>query len=83
MLSESYFIQFLINFFFYFSRFFIDAFTLKEHKRSKQHKQRVKELQDIPYSHEESERAGGMGSYILEKEVEMKSSDAKAWIQQI
>ena len=37
---------------------------MKEHKRSKQHKQRVKELKVPPYSHEESERAAGMGSYI-------------------
>ncbi|KAI2801793.1 F-actin-capping protein subunit alpha [Blomia tropicalis] len=45
-------------------RFFVNDFTLKEHKRSKQHKQRVKELKVPPYSHEESERAAGMGSYI-------------------
>lgn len=47
----------------HFSRFFVNAFTLREHKRSKQHKQRVRELKVAPYSHEESLRAAGMGSY--------------------
>ena len=41
----------------------MNEFTLKEHKKSKQHKQRVKELKIPSYSHEESEHAAGMGSY--------------------
>ncbi|KAH9405248.1 F-actin-capping protein subunit alpha [Tyrophagus putrescentiae] len=45
-------------------RFFVNEFTLKEHKRSKQHKQRVKELKVAPYSHKEAEQAAGMGSYV-------------------
>mgnify|MGYP001506871255 CR=1 FL=1 len=45
------------------SRFFIEQLALNEHRRSKQHKQRVKELRIPAYSHKESEQAAGMGSY--------------------
>lgn len=47
------------------SRFFVDKFTLSEHQRSKQHKQRVRELKTTPYSHEEADKAAGMGSYNI------------------
>lgn len=37
---------------------------MEEHRRSKGHKRRVKETDQVPYSIEESERAGGLGSYV-------------------
>lgn len=45
-------------------RYFVDDKALGEHKRSKVHKRRLKELEYEPYSQEESERASGMGSYL-------------------
>lgn len=51
----------------------MDGRTLGEHKRSKLHKQRVKELKDIPYSHKEADNAAGMGSYILPSSTKMET----------
>lgn len=48
-----------------FSRFFADDQVLMKHKKSKQHKQRVKELKEPAYTHKESEQAAGMGSYTM------------------
>lgn len=42
------------------SRYFISELAFKMHLQSKTHKKRVKSTQDIPYSHEEAERAGGL-----------------------
>jgi len=44
----------------------ITSQALQEHKRSKAHKKRVKETAETPYSVEESERAGGLGSYAVQ-----------------
>lgn len=41
-------------------RFFIDERTQKEHKKTKKHKRRVKELQEIPYTAKESEKCAGL-----------------------
>jgi len=43
---------------------YITQQALDEHKRGKVHKKRVKETDEVPYSIEESERAGGLGSYV-------------------
>ena len=42
------------------ARYFISEQSLQEHFRTKAHKKRMKVLKDIPYSHEEAERAGGL-----------------------
>ena len=42
------------------SRYFINAVALKDHIKSKPHKQRLKELKQTPYSQEEAEKAAGM-----------------------
>ncbi|KAK2106221.1 hypothetical protein P7K49_015735 [Saguinus oedipus] len=46
------------------ARYFVDSANLKTHFRSKDHKKRLKQLSVEPYSQEEAERAGGMGSYV-------------------
>lgn len=43
---------------------YISQHALEEHRRGKVHKKRVKETEEVPYSVEESERAGGLGSYL-------------------
>lgn len=42
------------------ARYFVDAAALKAHKRTKQHKNRLKELREKPYSQAEAEAAAGM-----------------------
>ncbi|KCV69692.1 hypothetical protein H696_04099 [Fonticula alba] len=46
------------------ARYFEGPDHLSKHKLSKQHKQRVRELKDEPYTHEEAEAAAGMGRAI-------------------
>jgi len=46
------------------AKHFIAQQALEEHKRGKVHKKRVKDTEEVPYSIEESERAGGLGSYV-------------------
>jgi bud site selection protein 20 len=49
------------------SRHFIDVLSLEEHSRSKLHKKRMKELARTPvYTVEESQAAGGSGSYNVQ-----------------
>jgi len=43
---------------------YIDQRSLNEHKRGKNHKRRVKDTNEVPYSIEESERAAGLGTYV-------------------
>merc|ERR1712179_421277 len=46
-------------------RYFKDAKAHEAHKRGKSYKQKVKSLlKDKPYSHEEADAVGGMGSYV-------------------
>ena len=42
------------------ARYFIDDATMKTHFLSKTHKKRMKTVKNIPYTHEEAERAGGL-----------------------
>uniref|UniRef100_A0A1I7XR56 Zinc finger protein 593 homolog n=1 Tax=Heterorhabditis bacteriophora TaxID=37862 RepID=A0A1I7XR56_HETBA len=46
-------------------RYFIDEQTKQNHKKTKLHKNRVKTLREIPYSHKEAEAAGGLGISTL------------------
>jgi len=55
------------------AKHFIDEHSLQEHIRGKVHKRRVKDLQIKPYSIEESERAAGLGSYVLPTKEEKTS----------
>ncbi|VDD94453.1 unnamed protein product [Enterobius vermicularis] len=43
------------------SRYFIDEGAVNKHKSSKGHRQRVKALQEPPYTQKEAELAGGIG----------------------
>lgn len=45
------------------ARYFINDQALNEHFRTKVHKRRMKALELEPYTIEESEKAGGLGSY--------------------
>ncbi|XP_039752195.1 zinc finger protein 593 homolog [Pararge aegeria] len=47
------------------ARYFIEERALSEHFKTKVHKRRLKALELEPYSIEESERAGGYGSFKL------------------
>ena len=42
------------------TRYFISLAALQTHFKTKEHKKRVKTCKEIPYSHEEAERAGGL-----------------------
>ena len=42
------------------ARYFISDHAITEHFRTKEHKKRMKTVKEIPYSHEEAERAGGI-----------------------
>ncbi|CAB3403564.1 unnamed protein product [Caenorhabditis bovis] len=44
-------------------RHFIDEKTRQIHRKTKQHKNRVKSLKEVPYSIKEAEAAGGLGHF--------------------
>lgn len=54
-------------------RYFINREALKSHFKSKPHKKRLKSLELEPYTIEESERAGGLGSYIPPKKRKIET----------
>ncbi|XP_071518688.1 zinc finger protein 593 homolog [Panulirus ornatus] len=55
------------------ARYFISVDALKGHFRTKVHKRRLKALEIEPYTVEESERAGGLGTYIHPKKRKMET----------
>ncbi|XP_062579599.1 zinc finger protein 593 homolog [Saccostrea cucullata] len=55
------------------AKYFINEDSLKTHFKSKPHKRRLKALSIEPYSIEEAERAGGMGSYKVPKKVTVET----------
>ena len=42
------------------ARYFISQSAIRDHFKTKEHKKRMKTTKEIPYSHEEAERAGGL-----------------------
>ena len=50
-------------------RHFQDAHSRREHLKTKLHKRRMKSLQVTPYSIEEAEAAGGIGTYCKPEAV--------------
>ena len=42
------------------ARYFISDHAMKKHYTTKEHKKRVKTCKELPYTHEEAERAGGL-----------------------
>ena len=60
-------------------RYFTDETSQEEHVKSKLHKRRLKELKDVPYTQEEADRAGGLGSYHIRltkgKHAEIEAQD--------
>ena len=64
-------------------RYFITAEALVDHLKSKVHKRRLKQLEEEPYSIEESLRAAGMGSYVEPKKRIVQSQpteEGKAYV---
>ncbi|OQR67436.1 zinc finger protein-like [Tropilaelaps mercedesae] len=57
------------------AKHFISDKALREHLSSRPHKRRLKDLEEEPYSIEESERAAGMGSYIKPKRMKVMDHD--------
>eukprot|EP00123_Amoebidium_parasiticum_P020178 comp44145_c0_seq1/m.47507 comp44145_c0_seq1/g.47507 ORF comp44145_c0_seq1/g.47507 comp44145_c0_seq1/m.47507 type:complete len:125 (-) comp44145_c0_seq1:161-535(-) len=43
------------------AKYFVSMAVLEEHKESKPHRRRLKQLAEEPYTQEEAERAAGMG----------------------
>merc|ERR1712203_810583 len=52
---------------------FIDSHAFQGHIKSKPHKRRLHALKTDPYTIEESERAAGMGSYVMPKKRKMET----------
>jgi bud site selection protein 20 len=50
-----------------FRRFFVDQTSLIRHTKSKSHKQRLKLLQERPYTQKEAEWASGMTTTSIDK----------------
>ena len=42
------------------SRYFISDYAMEHHYKTKEHKKRIKTCKEIPYSHEEANRGGGL-----------------------
>ncbi|EEC10257.1 zinc finger protein 593 [Ixodes scapularis] len=59
------------------SRYFIDKNSLNDHLKSKNHKRRLKALEEDPYSQEEAEAAAGMGCYNPPKRRKVESQPPK------
>jgi len=55
------------------ARYFMDEKTLTSHKKTKNHKKRMRELKDKPYSQAEAEMAAGMGSFTIQVTKQGKS----------
>ena len=51
----------------------IDLHAFQCHVKSKPHKRRLHALKTDPYTIEESERAAGMGSYVMPKKRKMET----------
>lgn len=67
------------------ARHFVDDKSLQDHFKTKVHKKRMTALKEKPYTIEESEAAGGQGSYhiigtkpLLETDQEMKDKEAES-----
>lgn len=56
------------------ARYFIDQSTFTEHKKTKNHKKRMRLLKETPYTQAEAEAAAGMGCYTtkIKKEETVK-----------
>ncbi|CAL1527197.1 unnamed protein product [Lymnaea stagnalis] len=59
------------------AKYFINDKALTDHFKSKPHKRRMKALETEPYTQEEADRAGGMGSYVAPKKIEVLVQGAK------
>merc|ERR1712168_187235 len=49
------------------ARYFINQTVFTEHKKTKNHKKRLRVLKESPYTQAEAEAAAGMGSYTVPK----------------
>jgi bud site selection protein 20 len=53
-------------------KFFIDQITLDIHLKTKNHKKRIKLLQETPYTHKEADAAGGVGTNDYHRKASVK-----------
>ncbi|XP_002161687.2 zinc finger protein 593 [Hydra vulgaris] len=51
------------------ARYFMDGKNLSEHKKTKNHKKRLRVMKEKPYSVAESQMAAGMGSYTINPNI--------------
>ncbi|KAH6925049.1 hypothetical protein HPB50_027407 [Hyalomma asiaticum] len=58
-------------------RYFMDKNSLNDHLKSKNHKRRLKALEEEPYSQAEAEAAAGMGNYVPPKRRKVESQPPK------
>merc|ERR1711977_650447 len=54
------------------ARYFINQTCLTEHKKTKNHKKRLRLLKNSPYTQAEADMAAGQGSYIVKKKSDLK-----------
>uniref|UniRef100_A0A6M2E5A6 Zinc finger protein 593 homolog n=1 Tax=Amblyomma tuberculatum TaxID=48802 RepID=A0A6M2E5A6_9ACAR len=59
------------------ARYFTDKNSLNDHLKSKNHKRRLKALEEEPYSQAEAEAAAGMGNYTPAKRRKVESQPPK------
>lgn len=57
------------------ARYFINDKCFADHKKTKNHKKRLRLLKEVPYSHAEAEAAAGMGTYHIK--IENKKKEKK------
>ncbi|XP_064490244.1 zinc finger protein 593-like [Ornithodoros turicata] len=59
------------------ARYFIDNNSLNDHMKSKNHKRRLRALEEDPYTQEEAEAAAGMGNYSAPKRKRVETQPRK------
>lgn len=59
------------------AKYFINQRALDDHFRTKVHKRRMKALEDTPFTHEESEKAAGHGSFSKPTKRKMETQPTK------
>merc|ERR1712183_12116 len=63
------------------ARYFISGTCLTEHKKTKNHKKRLRILKDSPYTQAEAEMAAGMGNYLVKKKKDLEQQASEKMMQ--
>merc|ERR1719436_538126 len=59
------------------ARYFITQTVFTEHKKTKNHKKRLRLLKETPYSQAEADAAAGMGCYTVKTKLEVKKVETE------